>query len=84
MKINYEAHDVFDPDYLNENVGFIAGVLDLLKNQNDLAGGDKNNLLRVLNEASNRATDILEQIDEVVAEEIESIKAEKKAKAAKA
>ena len=66
MKIDYEAHEVFDPDYLIEQVGFVAGVLELCKAAGDNLGRDNDsNLTWVLNEAHNRVRTILEKLNEV-------------------
>ena len=66
MKIDYEKHEVFDPDFLIEQLGFVAGVLELCEGAGDNLGRDvDSNLNWVLNEAHNRARDILSKLHEV-------------------
>lgn len=71
MKIDFEAHKVFDPDYLNEKLGFVSGVLDLLEaTQMGKTCYEDSNLEWVVAEANNRVRSILEQIDKAVDEAI--------------
>lgn len=64
MNINYEAHKVFELDYLNENLGFVAGVLELYEQASTAAGGYINsNVHWVLDEANTRIRDILDQVN---------------------
>ena len=66
MKIDYEAHEVFNPDYLNEHLGFVAGVLELIEHNRDSEQYEKSYTSWVLMEANNRVRGILEQLHEAV------------------
>jgi len=69
MEINYEAHEVFNPDYLIENLGFVSGVLELCEQAGDDLGRDNDSKIHwVLCEANNRVRDILKQLHEAVTE----------------
>lgn len=69
MKIDYEAHEVFDPDFLSEQLGFVAGVLELCELAGDNLGRDTDgNLNWVLCEANNRVRDILGKLHKAVIE----------------
>jgi len=67
MEINYEAHEVFNPDYLLEHLGFVAGVLELFEQSGTNIGSYQNsNIYRVFDEAGRRGRDILDQIRKAI------------------